>query len=281
MAQGEDDVTIAADLQPDQQVPRWDDHVVLYQEVFEPLSLAFARAAIAGLDLRSGERVLDVAAGTGGAALAMADTGALVTAIDGSPSMIETIRRRAEAAHVGIKARAMDGQALDCPDSAFDAALSAFGVILFPDAAKGLAEMRRVVRPGGRIAIVTWAQPHRYELATNLREAILALGPELPAPAALPAQLRFVDPETFTRLFADAGLDDVKIEAAEARLRAPSARWLANRLHFAPGMEAWLASLGVRRAAALDAFATRLEGSQGLGPVELEAVASIGFARVP
>jgi len=106
-------VTIAADLQPDQQVARWDDHVVLYQEVFEPLSLAFARQAIARLDLRSGERVLDVAAGTGGAALAMADTGAVVTAIDGSPSMIEMIRRRADAAHVGIKARAMDGQALD------------------------------------------------------------------------------------------------------------------------------------------------------------------------
>jgi ubiquinone/menaquinone biosynthesis C-methylase UbiE len=276
-----DDVTIAADLQSDQQAARWDDHVVLYQEVFEPLSLAFARQAIAGLDLRSGERVLDVAAGAGGAARAMAEAGARVAAIDGSPGMIDRICRRAEAAHVGIDARVMDGQALEYPDGAFDAALSVFGVILFPDAAKGLAEMRRVVRPGGRIAVVTWTQPHRYELATNLREAILALGPEAAAPAALPAQLRFVDPEAFRGLFAAAGLRDVEIETAEAHLQLPSTRWLADRIHFAPGMEAWVLSLGERRAAALEAFAARLEDAQGLGPTKFGAVASIGLARVP
>lgn len=274
-------MTIAADLQPDQRAGCWDDHVVLYQEVFEPLSLAFARAAIARLGLRRGERVLDVAAGTGGAALAMAAAGARVTAVDGSPGMIERIRRRAKAAHVGVDARLMDGQALDCPDVAFDAALSVFGVILFPDAAKGLSEMRRVVRPGGRIAVVTWTQPHRYELATSLREAILTLGAASPAPPALPAQLRFVDPEAFATLFADAGLRSVEIETAEAPLQAPSARWLADRLPFAPGMETWITSLGDRRAAALEAFATRLEDAQGLGPITLGAVASIGLARVP
>ncbi len=274
-------MTIAADPQPDQQAERWDDHVVLYQEVFEPLSLTFAGPAIARLDLRRGERVLDVAAGAGGAALAMAAAGALVTAIDASPGMIARIRRRAEAAQVGVDARQMDGQALDCPDAAFDAALSVFGVILFPDAAKGLSEMRRVVRPGGRIAVVPWTQPHRYELATTLREAILTLRAEPPGPGALPAQLRFVNPEAFRNLFAEAGLHDVKIETAEAQLQAPSARWLAERLQFAPGMEAWITSLGDQSAAALKAFAIRLEDAQGLGPIKLGTVASIGLARVP
>jgi ubiquinone/menaquinone biosynthesis C-methylase UbiE len=274
-------VTIAADLQPDQQAACWDDHVVLYEEVFEPLSLAFARQATARLGLRRGERVLDVAAGAGGAALAMAEAGALVTAIDGSPRMIDRIRSRAEAAHVALDARVMDGQALDYPDHAFDAAISVFGVILFPDVVKGLSEMRRVVRPGGRIAVVTWTQPHRYELAAGLREAILALGPEPPGPTALPAQLRFVDPEAFRTLFSEAGLHDIEIETAEARLEVPSARWLADRIHFAPGMHAWIASLGDRRAAALDAFATRLEGALGSGPISLGAVASIGFVGVP
>src|SRR5215207_7688798 len=124
-------------------MPRWDDHVALYEEVFEPLSLVFAQQAIARLGLRSGQCVLDVAAGAGGAALAMAKAGALVTAIDGSPGMIERIRRRAEAAHVAVDSRVMDGQALEFPDAQFDAALSVFGVTLFPDAAKGLSEMRR------------------------------------------------------------------------------------------------------------------------------------------
>ena len=274
-------MTIAADLQPDQQAARWDDHVVLYEEVFEPLSLAFARRAIARLDLRSGERVLDVAAGAGGAALALAEADAVVTAIDGSLRMINRIRRRAEVARVGLDARVMDGQELDFPDAFFDAALSIFGVILFPDAARGLAEMRRVMRPGGRVAVVTWAQPHRYELATNLREAILTLAPETPAPATLPAQLRFVDPDAFRGLFAAAGLQEVEIETVEADLRLPSARWLADRIHFAPGMEAWVSSLGERRAAALDVFVARLEDAQGRGPISLAAVASIGLARVP
>jgi ubiquinone/menaquinone biosynthesis C-methylase UbiE len=274
-------VTIPADLEPDQQASRWDDHVYLYQEVFEPLSLAFARQAIARLHLEAGERVLDMAAGTGGATLAMADAGALVSAVDASPGMIDLIRRRAATGRVHINARVMDGQDLKFPDAAFDAALSVFGVILFPDAAKGLAEMRRVVRPGGRIAVVTWTQPHRYELAANLRDAILSIGLGRSPAAALPAQLRFVEPEAFGALFAEAGLHQVKIENAEADLEAPSARWLAERVRFAPGMEAWIASLGERAGAALEAFAARLEAAQGLGSINLRAVASIGVARVP
>jgi len=272
--------TIAADRQPDQCPQRWDDHVDLYEEVFEPLSLAFARQAIARLELRPGARVLDVAAGAGGAALALARAGAAVTAVDASAGMVERLRRRAAEAGVAVEAQVMDGGALAFPDGSFDAALSVFGVILFPDPVGGLAQMRRVVRPGGGIALVTWTQPHRYELATQLREAILSLGPETAPPGPLPAQLRFVEPEAFARLFADAGLRDVAIETTEAELQVPSARWLADRLPFAPGMAAWIASLGERRAAALEAFAARLERAQGEGPLRLRAAASIGTARI-
>lgn len=273
-------MTIAAGLQPDQRPERWDDHVRLYEEVFEPLSLAFARSAIARLEPRPGMRVLDVAAGPGGAALALAESGAAVTAIDGSPGMVERTRRRAAAAGATVEARVMDGMALAFPDAAFDAALSSFGVVLFPDAARGLAEMRRVVRHGGRVAVVTWTQPERYEVAAVLREAIGSLGPESSAAGPLPAQLRFTAPEAFEDLFVEAGFAHVTIETAEAALEAPSARWLAERIRFAPGMDAWLSGLGERREAALDAFAARLERTHGSGPLSLGAVASIGVARV-
>jgi ubiquinone/menaquinone biosynthesis C-methylase UbiE len=273
-------VTIADELQPDQQAARWDDHVVLYEEVFEPLSLAFAREAIARLDLRPGERVLDVAAGAGGAALEVAAAGARVTAVDGSPRMFERIVARAREARIEIDARVMDGHALAFPDASFDAAISIFGVILFPDAPKGLGEMRRVVRPGGRVAVITWTQPQRYELASTLRETIQALGADTGAPDALPAQLRFVDPEAFRQLFGQAGLGDVVIETVEAHLTAPSARWLADRIQFAPGMGAWISRLGERREAVIEAFAARIEAAQGTGPVRLGAVASVGLAHV-
>ena len=179
-------MTRAADLQPDQRPERWDDRVALYEQAFEPLSLAFARQAIGRIGPRPGMRVLDVAAGAGGAALALAEAGAVVTATDASPRMIDRVRRRAGAAGVAVDARVMDGTALEFPDAAFDAALSVFGVILFPDAVAGLSEMRRVVRPGGRVAVVAWTQPHRYELAANLWEAILSIGLDPAAPAASP-----------------------------------------------------------------------------------------------
>jgi SAM-dependent methyltransferase len=275
-----DAMTIAAILQPDQRPEGWDHHVALYEQVFEPLTVEFARAAIGRLEVRPGERVLDVAAGTGGAALTLAQAGATVTAIDGSAGMIDRIRARAAARGIAVDARVMDGMMLDFPNDAFDAALSVLGISLFPDAVKGLREMRRVVRPGGRLAVVTWTQPHRYELAAHLREAILSLRSEPAAPADLPAQLRFVDAADFERLFVEAGMDGVAIEVVEARLHAPSARWLADRIDFAPGMDAWISGLGEQKSAALDAFVSRLERICGSGPLSLGAVASLGIATV-
>lgn len=272
-------LTIEADLQPDQRAERWDDHVRLYEEAFEPLSLAFARRAIARIEPRPGTRVLDVAAGPGGAALALAACGASVTAVDGSSGMVERIRRRAEAAGSGVEARTMDGLRLAFPDAAFDAALSVFGVILFPDAVRGLAAIRRVVRPGGPVAVVTWTEPERYELAAALRAAIDSLGPAPPPAGPLPAQLRFAAPEAFERLFTEAGFGEVAIETAEAGMDVPSARWLAERIRFAPGMDAWLSGLGERQGEALQALVSHLERDQGPGPFSLGAVASIGVGR--
>ena len=245
--------------------------------MFEPLSVAFARQAIARLGIKPGARVLDVGAGAGGAALALAESGAAVTAIDASSGMVERIRSRAGPT---VEAHVMDGMRLAFSDGAFDGALSVFSVILFPDAAKGLSEMRRVVRSGGRVAVVTWTEPHRYELAAHLRAAIAATGPEPALPATPPAQLRFADPDSFRRLFAAAGFAKVEIRRVQARLPVESARWLADRLAFAPGMEAWLTSLGERRAPALAAIVERLEREHGTGAMSLGAVAAIGIAEV-
>ena len=224
-------------LQPDQEVQRWDDHVLMYEAVFEPFTLQFAHAAISALGLAAGQSVLDVGAGSGGAALAMAEQGLRVTAIDASARMIGRILARADGRGVRIEARVMDGQALQFDDATFDAGLSVLGIILFPDAARGLAEMRRVVRRHGRISIVTWTEPESYELAAELRVAIRSICPEQPA-APLPAQLRYRDMADFRALFMVAGLGEPKIVTATGKLQAPSARWLAERMAFAPGMAA-------------------------------------------
>jgi SAM-dependent methyltransferase len=266
--------------QPDQEPQRWDDHVPVYETVFEPFTLQLARTAIATLGLVPGRSVLDVGAGSGGAALELAEQGLRVTAVDASSRMVERIWARAAERGLSIDARVMDGQALDFDDATFDAALSVLGIILFPDAERGLAEMRRVVRRGGRVSVVTWTEPQNYELATELRAAIQAVSPEQP-PAPLPAQLRYREQGDFRVLFGKAGLGPPQITTVTARLNAPSARWFSERIGFAPGMAAMLSGLGERAPAVRERLVQNLEMRLGSGAIGLSGVAFIGTALVP
>jgi len=272
-------VTTASDLEPDQQPLRWDHHVGWYEDVFEPFTQRFSLAAIEALGAEPRSRVLDSAAGAGGAALELARRGHRVTAIDASAAMVARTKERASAIGVVIEARVMDGQSLAFPDASFDAALSVIGVILFPDAVRGLSELRRVVRPGGRIAVVTWTAPEAYELIGELRAAALSVLGPLPA-RPLPAQLRFREKEEFQALFAAAGLPAPEISPVAAELIAPSPAWLSERLAFAPGMAALLDGFGEARAAVIAAFRKRLEARRGPGRLALAGRAYLGSVTV-
>src|SRR5262244_1226062 len=173
-------LTITSNLEPDQQPHRWDDHVGLYEDVFEPLTQRWSTAAIEALGPEPRSRVLDSGAGAGGAALELARRGHSVVAIDAAMAMVARIKDRAAAAGLPIETLTMDGQDLAFADASFDAALSVLGVILYPDAVRGLSELRRVVRPGGRIALVTWTAPEAYELIGELRAAALSVLGSLP-----------------------------------------------------------------------------------------------------
>jgi len=99
--------------------------------------------------------VLDVAAGTGSFSMPAARAGVDVLATDFAPGMIERLRQRIQQEGLtNIRAEVMDGQALDVPDACYDASASIVGVIFFPDIARGIAELKRVLRSGGRFAIV-------------------------------------------------------------------------------------------------------------------------------
>ncbi|ACL58402.1 class I SAM-dependent methyltransferase [Methylobacterium nodulans] len=272
---------MTADLEPDQQAARWNDHVCVYESVFEPFTNRFAERAIEALLPTPGTRCLDVAAGTGGAALRLAARGAEVLAVDAAPAMCARICTRAASLGLPVTAAAMDAERLALPDHIASAALSIFGIILCPDPARALREMARVVRPGGQIALVTWTEPQHYELAARLIAASAAVRGTPARPASLPAQLRFREEAAFRGLFAAAGLTGERVERIEAPLQAPSARWLAARLAFAPGMAAMLAGQGEEREAVLARFVAELERDSGTGPVALRAVAFLGAARCP
>ena len=263
--------------QPDQDAARWDAHVDAYQHVFEPLTDAFNARALAMLGPLDGVDVLDVAAGAGGAAMAAAALGARVAAVDASPAMVARIAARAEdcTGPGKVAARLADAAALPFPAASFGAALSSFGIVLLPDPAAGMAELHRVLRPGGRAAVVTWTEPHRYEAAARLRAAVTAVQGAPPPMGDMPAQLRFTDPSRLRALLAGAGFASIQVERMEAALHAPSATDLAGSLGFAPGMAAMLEGLGPDRAAVLRHFRERLEADQGTGAVHLGAVAHV------
>ena len=108
------------------------------------------------LDLRSGARVLDVAAGNGNATLAAARRWCDVTSTDFVPSLLESGRARALAEGLSIDFREADAENLPFPDASFDAVMSTFGVMFTPNQEQAASELARVCKPGGRIGLANW-----------------------------------------------------------------------------------------------------------------------------
>jgi ubiquinone/menaquinone biosynthesis C-methylase UbiE len=117
---------------------------------------ASAERLVQSADLEAGWRVLDVATGSGNAALAAARCRCEVIGVDYVPELLESARRRADAEGLAIEFREGDAEALPFDGNQFDAAISVFGVMFAPDQERVASELVRVVRPGGRIALASW-----------------------------------------------------------------------------------------------------------------------------
>jgi ubiquinone/menaquinone biosynthesis C-methylase UbiE len=108
------------------------------------------------VDLHAGWRVLDVACGSGNAAIAAARCGCDVVGIDYVPALLARGRRRAEAEGLTLDLLEGDAEAIPFPDGSFDAVLSVYGAMFAPDHGQTVAELLRVCRPGGKIGLATW-----------------------------------------------------------------------------------------------------------------------------
>ncbi|WP_375404324.1 class I SAM-dependent methyltransferase [uncultured Sphingomonas sp.] len=186
----------------------WDKAARHYEQTAHPFTALYAESALARVPLGPDDRVLDVAAGTGALAFAAARTGAQVLATDFSPGMVARI---AEAGLPNVEARVMDGQALDLPDAGFDAVFSIFGVIMFPDWRKGLAEMARVTRPAGVGVVATW-QDRGAATFLLLGQIRRKLFPEREGVAMPEAVKALSDPVNFARELTAAGYRNPDIE---------------------------------------------------------------------
>ena len=152
-------------------------------------------------DLRFDERVLDLAAGNGNATLAAARRGGQVTSTDYVASLLDRGAERARAERFEVSFQTADVEALPFGDASFDVVISTFGVMFAPDHAKSAAEMTRVCRPGGRIALANWT-PEGF-----IGQLFKTLGKQLPPPAGVPSPSLWGVEKHLEALFGDAASD--------------------------------------------------------------------------
>lgn len=213
------------DLSLDQTPQGWDAVVEEYERVLEPLTAEYAEEALRLAELKPGERILDVAAGSGGLTLTAARASAQVVAIDFSPQMIKRLCVRLEKEGIAnATAEVMDGQALEFPNGVFDAAFSVFGLMFFPDRAKGFEEMLRILRPGGRAAVVVWASGgFRFSrfLTQAINTAIANFSPLRPPPGT-----ELQDPKRLEAEMRNAHFKQVNIHTVTRTWSTPSPAWL-------------------------------------------------------
>jgi ubiquinone/menaquinone biosynthesis C-methylase UbiE len=148
------------------------------------------------IDLRAGERVLDVAAGNGNATLAAARRWCEVTSTDYVPSLLERGRERAAAERLhGVDFREADAEALPFDDASFDVVLSTFGCMFAPNPQRVAAELLRVCRPGGRIGMANWT-PEGF-----IGQLFKTIGRHVPPPAGVPSPSLWGNRARITELF--------------------------------------------------------------------------------
>ncbi len=124
--------------------------------VFGATLLIMSELLCEAVDLRPGQKVLDVATGSGNTALAAARRFVETTGIDYVPALLERGRERAAAERLEVAFREGDAESIPFPDASFDVVLSTVGVMFAPDQEKAAAELLRVCRPEGRIGLANW-----------------------------------------------------------------------------------------------------------------------------
>jgi ubiquinone/menaquinone biosynthesis C-methylase UbiE len=188
------------------------------------------------VDIRAGERVLDVAAGNGNATLAAAHRFAHVVSTDYVPDLLEKGRARAQAEGLSVEFQPADAENLPFPDETFDVALSTFGVMFAPQHARAAREMLRVVRSGGRIGLASWT-PEGF-----IGQLFRVVGAHVPPPAGVRSPALWGTEPHMVELFG-AQAADIRTQRASFNFRYRSAaHWIeVFRTYYGPTHKAFAA----------------------------------------
>ena len=188
------------------------------------------------VDLRSGERVLDVAAGNGNATLAAARRWCDVISTDYVPSLLERGRARAAAEGLSVQFKEADAEALDFGDATFDAVISTFGVMFTPDQDRAAAELLRVCKSGGKIGLANWT-PEGF-----IGQLFKTLGKYLPPPAGAKSPAMWGTQARITEMFGtSAAAIDAERRHFNFRYRSPLHFLDVFRNYYGPTLKAFAA----------------------------------------
>jgi ubiquinone/menaquinone biosynthesis C-methylase UbiE len=229
------------------------------------------------VDLRAGERVLDVAAGNGNAALAAARRYCRVTALDYVPALLERAEARAAADGLELEVLEADAEEIPLPEASFDAVLSTFGVMFTANQERAARELVRVCRPGGRIGLASWT-PEGF-----IGQLFAVLGRFVPPPAAARSPSAWGTERRLEELFAGVAHQTRTARRHYTFRYASPAHWLdVFRTYYGP-MQKTFAAVPPARQGALETeilgLLLRLDRGGGKGLVidgeYLEAVITV------
>ena len=231
-------------------------------------------------ELRPGQRVLDVACGAGHPTLpaaARVGPAGRVVGVDVSADLLAVTRRLAAAAGLGnVETAEMSAQELRFPDASFDAVTCSQALMFFPDPATAVAEMRRVVMPGGRVATVVWSERAHNPFFTTFFDVLNRFLPVPPPDPGAPGQFRLGPPGELEAVLRAGGLFEISVERRPITftMDAPEDYWQLMLDCVAPVRNA-VAALGDHAPELRDAVIA----AAGAGPVRLAAVAVCGVGR--
>jgi ubiquinone/menaquinone biosynthesis C-methylase UbiE len=208
-----------------QQRQMWDNAAAGWQAWWETIERGAQKVSdkLAELaEIKSGDRVLDIATGIGEPAVTAARKvmpNGKVIAIDISPQMLAIAKTRAKSLGLDgiMEFRESDGEKLDLPDptARFDAVLSRFGLMFFPNLNSALVKIRHLLITDGRLSAAVWSTPSKVPLIdlafSTVRNQINA---PLPPPGT-PGPFALADTETLKQLFSQAGFKDIKVETVQ------------------------------------------------------------------
>lgn len=227
--------------------------------------------------------VLEIAAGTGRLTRALAERlapGARLTATDLNAPMLEIARRAVGADRVRFQTA--DAQALPFADQSFDLVLCQFGIMFFPDKPRAAAEMRRVLRPGGRLVFNVWDDLEANDFCRVMTEAIERAFPQDPPGFLKRGPFSYHDRPEIERLLTSQGFEAVAFERVVLPTPAPSAAHAATGLCCGSPLAAEITARDPERLPrVLETVEQALRAAFGEGPITGDGRALLVTARAP